>query len=72
MTDDTGRTWRTSPRAVARAAAGRIPGWGADLDPEDRPSCPRERFDPAATAPTGSSPSGRRNCRVNARSSTAS
>jgi hypothetical protein len=27
----------------------RIPGWGADLDPRDRPSVPRERFDPAAT-----------------------
>ncbi|WP_323960254.1 hypothetical protein GC088_02005 [Arthrobacter sp. JZ12] len=27
----------------------RIPGWGADLDPADRPSFPRERFDPAAT-----------------------
>jgi hypothetical protein len=24
----------------------RIPGWGADLDPRDRPSVPRERFDP--------------------------
>ena len=24
----------------------RIPGWGADLDPKDRPSFPRERFDP--------------------------
>ena len=24
----------------------RIPGWGADLDPNDRPSVPRERFDP--------------------------
>jgi hypothetical protein len=24
----------------------RIPGWGADLDPADRPSFPRERFDP--------------------------
>ena len=24
----------------------RIPGWGADLDPADRPSVPRERFDP--------------------------
>jgi len=23
----------------------RIPGWGADLDPSDRPSVPRERFD---------------------------
>ena len=27
----------------------RIPGWGADLDPKDRPSYPRERFDPGAT-----------------------
>lgn len=27
----------------------RIPGWGADLDPKDRPAVPRERFDPAAT-----------------------
>lgn len=24
----------------------RIPGWGADLDPADRPSVPRLRFDP--------------------------
>ncbi len=24
----------------------RIPGWGVDLDPADRPSVPRERFDP--------------------------
>jgi hypothetical protein len=28
---------------------GRIPGWGADLDPKDRPAVPRERFDPGAT-----------------------
>ena len=27
----------------------RIPGWGVDLDPADRPAFPRERFDPAAT-----------------------
>jgi hypothetical protein len=27
----------------------RIPGWGSDLDPNDRPSVPRERFDPDAT-----------------------
>ena len=27
----------------------RIPGWGADLDPKDRPSVPREIFDPGAT-----------------------
>jgi hypothetical protein len=25
----------------------RIPGWGVDLDPADRPSVPRERFDPS-------------------------
>jgi hypothetical protein len=24
----------------------RIPGWGVDVDPKDRPSVPRERFDP--------------------------
>jgi hypothetical protein len=24
----------------------RIPGWGVDLDPHDRPSVPKERFDP--------------------------
>ena len=24
----------------------RIPGWGVDSDPKDRPSVPRERFDP--------------------------
>jgi hypothetical protein len=27
----------------------RIPGWGVDLDPADRPSVPQERFDPEAT-----------------------
>ena len=27
----------------------RIPGWGADLDPKDRPSVPKLRFDPGAT-----------------------
>ncbi|MEU8184624.1 hypothetical protein AB0B85_21515 [Micromonospora sp. NPDC049044] len=25
----------------------RIPGWGVDLDPKDRPSVPQERFDPS-------------------------
>jgi hypothetical protein len=24
----------------------RVPGWGVDLDPADRPSVPKERFDP--------------------------
>ncbi|GAA2725373.1 hypothetical protein [Cellulomonas aerilata] len=27
----------------------RIPGWGADLDPRDRPSVPREVFSPGTT-----------------------
>lgn len=27
----------------------RIPGWGVDLDPKDRPSYPREVYDPAST-----------------------
>ena len=27
----------------------RIPGWGADLDPADRPAVPQERFDPGAS-----------------------
>jgi len=27
----------------------RVPGWGLDLDPSDRPSVPKLRFDPAAT-----------------------
>jgi hypothetical protein len=27
----------------------RIPGWGVDLDPKDRPSIPRERFEPDGT-----------------------
>jgi hypothetical protein len=27
----------------------RIPGWGVDLDPKDRPSVPKERFDPNLT-----------------------
>src|SRR5690242_16914866 len=31
----------------AEALRARIPGWGADSDPADRPSVPRERFDPS-------------------------
>ena len=27
----------------------RIPGWGVDRDPKDRPAVPRERFDPGAS-----------------------
>ncbi|RKS80400.1 hypothetical protein CLV35_0831 [Motilibacter peucedani] len=36
------------PETVEQLKA-RIPGWGADLDPADRPAVPRERFDPAAS-----------------------
>jgi hypothetical protein len=36
------------PETVEELRA-RIPGWGADLDPRDRPSVPREVFDPAAS-----------------------
>lgn len=34
------------PLAELRAT---IPGWGADLDPADRPAVPRERYAPEAT-----------------------
>jgi len=34
----------------------RIPGWGADLDPADRPSVPRERFDPSLSGAQGEHP----------------
>jgi hypothetical protein len=37
------------PPFDAEALRARIPGWGADSDPADRPSVPRERFDPAAS-----------------------
>jgi len=40
-----------SPTPSADELRARIPGWGADLDPADRPSVPRERFDPIATEP---------------------
>jgi hypothetical protein len=34
---------------AAEELRARIPGWGVDLDPNDRPSVPRLKFDPAAT-----------------------
>jgi len=34
---------------TAEELRARIPGWGADLDPRDRPSYPKERFDPGAS-----------------------
>jgi hypothetical protein len=43
-------TARKPPNAeTSEQLRARIPGWGADLDPADRPSVPRERFDPGAT-----------------------
>lgn len=34
---------------TVEALRARIPGWGVDLDPKDRPSFPREVFDPGST-----------------------
>jgi hypothetical protein len=31
----------------SEALRARIPGWGVDLDPRDRPAVPREQFDPS-------------------------
>jgi hypothetical protein len=36
------------PESIEQLRA-RIPGWGADLDPHDRPSVPRLQFDPNLT-----------------------
>jgi hypothetical protein len=38
------------PTASSDELRKRIPGWGVDLDPADRPSVPKLRFDPAAAA----------------------
>jgi hypothetical protein len=43
----TAHTSQLAPSSAELRA--RIPGWGADLDPRDRPAVPRERFDPGAT-----------------------
>lgn len=40
---------RRKPVESAEQLRARIPGWGADLDPADRPSVPREQFDPGAS-----------------------
>jgi hypothetical protein len=40
---------KPAPRESSDELRARIPGWGADLDPADRPSVPREKFDPEAT-----------------------
>ncbi|GAB3302280.1 MULTISPECIES: hypothetical protein [Pseudoclavibacter] len=38
-----------TPPPTAEELRRRIPGWGADLDPADRPAVPRERFAPEET-----------------------
>jgi hypothetical protein len=43
------RPEKRTPPPTADELRARIPGWGADLDPRDRPSFPRERRD----LPTG-------------------
>jgi len=40
---------KPSKRPTNDELKARIPGWGADLDPKDRPSSPKERFEPQAT-----------------------
>ena len=40
---------RPVPTESSEQLRARIPGWGADLDPKDRPAFPRERFDPGAS-----------------------
>ena len=40
---------KPTPTETPDQLRARIPGWGADLDPADRPSYPREVFDPDAT-----------------------
>ena len=40
---------KPTPPETSEQLRARIPGWGADLDPADRPAVPRERFDPGAT-----------------------
>jgi hypothetical protein len=37
---------RPAPAETSDQLRARIPGWGADLDPKDRPAVPKEQFDP--------------------------
>ena len=43
------RAEKPERRQTSEELRARIPGWGADLDPKDRPAVPKERFDPGAT-----------------------
>jgi hypothetical protein len=40
---------RRAPRETPEQLRARIPGWGADLDPADRPSYPKLRYAPEET-----------------------
>ncbi|MDP9429739.1 MAG: hypothetical protein M3Q47_13065 [Actinomycetota bacterium] len=40
---------KRAPRETHEQLRARIPGWGADLDPADRPSYPRLRYAPETT-----------------------
>jgi hypothetical protein len=40
---------KPAPPQTSAQLRARIPGWGADLDPRDRPSVPQERFAPEVT-----------------------
>ena len=40
---------KRAPRETAEQLRARIPGWGADLDPADRPSHPRLHYTPDTT-----------------------
>lgn len=42
---------KPQPAPSSEQLRARIPGWGADLDPKDRPSVPKQRFDPDGTGP---------------------
>lgn len=44
------------PTPSAEELRARIPGWGADLDPANRPSYPKERRDLALGVPVGQLP----------------
>jgi hypothetical protein len=48
MSDPTGPYTADKPRLSesSEELRARIPGWGSDLDPANRPSFPREQFDP--------------------------
>ncbi|MCQ4121611.1 hypothetical protein [Rhodococcus tibetensis] len=40
---------KPKPALTSAELRARIPGWGVDLDPRDRPAVPKERFDPGGT-----------------------